>query len=216
MKDWLSGCEKRHSDQHCDQAPDQSLRESTKLRLIDVNEMCLVEANAPLRYLTLSYVWGGQQPVVLAADTIKWLFTPGSMSNSDIPRTIQDAISICIKLGEQYLWVDAICIQQDDIEDTRYQIGNMGMIYAASVLTIVNASTAEKVTADSPLPGVNPGTRNIRQSVYEVGSKTILLSSRRPFANILSSCQWRLRGWTLREELLSRRLLYLSEEQAFF
>jgi hypothetical protein len=48
----------------------------------------------------------------------------------------QDAISITKKLGLQYLWIDSLCIVQDDVHDKRTQIAQMGTIYRNSYLTI--------------------------------------------------------------------------------
>lgn len=52
---------------------------------------------------------------------------------------------MCRKVGIPYLWVDALCIIQDDENDKLDQIAKMGSIYKNSTITIVAAS-AEKVT----------------------------------------------------------------------
>jgi hypothetical protein len=31
-----------------------------------------------------------------------------------LPRTISDTITVCKELGIRYLWVDRLCIRQDD------------------------------------------------------------------------------------------------------
>jgi len=54
-------------------------------------------------------------------------------------------------MGERYLWVDALCIIQDDSMDKEWQIARMGSIYSSAVFTIVAACG---VDADAGLPGV--------------------------------------------------------------
>jgi hypothetical protein len=51
--------------------------------------------------------------------------------------SIEDAIRLCWEFEEQYLWVDSLCIIQDDPEDKAKQIGMTEEIYSASVLILV-------------------------------------------------------------------------------
>ncbi|KAM0252553.1 hypothetical protein ACHAQJ_007685 [Trichoderma viride] len=60
---------------------------------------------------------------------------------SDFPQTIQDAVLVTHNLGQQYLWIDALCIIQDSDEDKAKQLGKMHSIYRNSYFTI-NAACA--------------------------------------------------------------------------
>ncbi|KAK3342739.1 heterokaryon incompatibility protein-domain-containing protein, partial [Neurospora tetraspora] len=88
-------------------------------------------------YATLSYKWGqGQEPIL----TKKMLREgPGSLQFhiDRLPQTIADAVFVCQSLGIGYLWVDALCIIQDDGQDKAEQIGQMQQIYSQSTITIV-------------------------------------------------------------------------------
>ncbi|KAK3955212.1 hypothetical protein QBC32DRAFT_205825 [Pseudoneurospora amorphoporcata] len=66
-----------------------------------------------VHYAALSYCWGGDQALLLTLDTIDELSTIG-LSQENLPRTIADAITVAIVLGIQHLWVDALCILQND------------------------------------------------------------------------------------------------------
>ncbi|OAG05243.1 heterokaryon incompatibility, partial [Paraphaeosphaeria sporulosa] len=57
-----------------------------------------------------------------------------------LPRTINDAISVTEALSIYYLWIDALCIQQDAGEDKDTVIANMHNIYENSFITIAAAS----------------------------------------------------------------------------
>ena len=58
-------------------------------------------------------------------------------------------------LGFRYIWVDALCIIQDDPTDQSYQIGEMATIYSSASLTILAASGEN---SDAGLPGLGPSS----------------------------------------------------------
>ncbi|KAK0745512.1 heterokaryon incompatibility protein-domain-containing protein, partial [Schizothecium vesticola] len=94
-------------------------------------------------YATLSYCWGtGAQQLTTTSSNLTDHLTA---LPSGLGRTILDAIHVCRKIGMRFLWVDALCIIQDDDDDKIDQIARMGSIYKCSTLTIV-AACAEKVT----------------------------------------------------------------------
>jgi Heterokaryon incompatibility protein (HET) len=76
-------------------------------------------------------------------------------------------------LGERYLWVDALCIVQDDEENKTRQIANMDVVYGKAFATVVAIHGA---SADAGLPGVRPGTRppqRIETLVAEAGPRDL-------------------------------------------
>jgi hypothetical protein len=87
-----------------------------------------------------------------------------------IPRTIQDGITLTREIGEDYLWVDALCICQDDREDQNRQIIHMGSIFQESFLTII-ADCGD--SASYGLPGVRPGTWNVPQLLGRAGGSVL-------------------------------------------
>ncbi|EIW52301.1 HET-domain-containing protein, partial [Trametes versicolor FP-101664 SS1] len=95
------------------------------------------------QYLTLSYVWGGDQ--VHKTTTGNVSAYERSIDISLLPATIRDAIHVTHALGFSSLWVDSLCIIQDSDEDKRREIGRMHHIYRYAHLTIIAAS-ANKVT----------------------------------------------------------------------
>jgi hypothetical protein len=58
---------------------------------------------------------------------------------TQLPTAVKDAIPLVRKLGENHLWVDCLCIVQDD-EKTREQVDHMGDIYSGAYLTIIAAT----------------------------------------------------------------------------
>ena len=133
---------------------------------------------------------------------------PGAISSNrvNLPLTVQDAIIFTLSLDICHLWVDCLCIAQEDADYKRRQIAYM---------TIVAASG---VSANVGLPGVRLGSRGI--PVYPViplsGVPFGFLRSRPTFQSALSSPHVRTRAWTFQERLLAKRCLYFFTEQVFF
>lgn len=76
----------------------------------------------------------------------------GGLTASNMPQTIEDAMQVCAVLGETYLWVDRLCILQDDKEDKASQIGAMGKIYSNAHLVLI-ATYGESM--DFGIPGIS-------------------------------------------------------------
>lgn len=53
-----------------------------------------------------------------------------------MPKTIADAIRLCFALGFRYLWVDSLCIIQNDSQDRQEEASRMQRTYERSSLTI--------------------------------------------------------------------------------
>jgi hypothetical protein len=91
---------------------------------------------------------------------IQSLEQPGVMSSELLPATIDDAITVCGKLRERYLWVDSLCIVQDDAESKASEISRMDLIHSSAFLNVVAVAGDN---ADFGLPGVSRVERSTLQ-----------------------------------------------------
>jgi hypothetical protein len=183
------------------------------LRVIDVVQRSVVQTPPNCEYLTLSYVWGTayHQKMRALKSNISELGHRGALSSPRLPKTIEDAIQACVYMIQQYLWVDALCILQDDPEEKNSEILAMGDIYSGAILTIVASSGLH---ADSGLPGVSSVPRLEQFGAYLGGVELIELL---PGIQSTVDCSvWNTRGWTFQERLLSKRCLYFTPSQVFF
>ena len=214
MRSWLHRCIDSHTA--C-QEIEGSVRRRMRgpKRLLNTKTMCVELANWESRYMALSYVWGGvPQPSVHGFGNA--LSKPDSFPVQAVvlPRTIIDAIRLTNELGETYLWVDLLCIDQDNPTEKAAEIAQMNEVYLAATATIVALCSND---ANSGLPGVEeycpPRAQRI-ESFEGIRFTTVYPSP----SEILSrqDCTWNGRIWTMQEHLLSRRLLFLGSEQAYF
>jgi len=224
LRDWLAKCERYHEG-NCEDHGIAGRRLPENLRLIDVRSRTIVRAPDPggLHYLTLSYVWGqremkeetGMKPAVLNRADIRRTAT--GVENTPLPRnlpqTIEDAIFLTESLGFRYLWVDALCIvQDDDYEDKRSHLRRMDAIYNCSTITIAAASGRH---ANSGIPGIS----RPRRLQYSESVKGVPLATMAPsFTNLENSPSqiWNTRGWTFQEKVLAKRLLLFTDFQVYF
>lgn len=139
MSKWLSYC--IDNDIRC-RMPDESF---TPRRLISTgyykNDKAFLfepvkspDKNYP--YVCLSYCWGEDTANVLKTTKNNIASHHDSIDLTRLPQTLQDAIYVCRGIKVPFLWVDSICIIQDDNADWNDQASQMKNIYANSHLTI--------------------------------------------------------------------------------
>lgn len=100
-------------------------------------------SGSPVKYAILSYCWGGEQESKTTSARLEQ--RRNGFSLKDLPQTIQDAVFLTRKLRLEYLWVDAICIIQDDEDDKEREVKRMDQIYRGASITLV-AARAKKVS----------------------------------------------------------------------
>ena len=105
----------------------------------------LVETREDLqcRWAALSYVWGGDQKLKTTLSSIADM--KAGIKLERLPQTLQDAVTVCRALRLELLWVDALCIIQDDQEDLDRELASMPQIYQKAWVTI-SASAAATVS----------------------------------------------------------------------
>ncbi|KXT00870.1 hypothetical protein AC578_959 [Pseudocercospora eumusae] len=213
VRSWLDSCMNHESGHNDIEKRDDDTPIFTPTYLIDVLDNCIVETDVEdYRYLALSYVWGGPQPLQLLLYNKQQLLSKNSLLRCEVPATIADAIELVRRLGERYLWVDALCIVQDDLASKEPELRAMDKVYDFAVLTIV-AGHGE--SAFSGIPGVRQGTRKAGQHVENV--QGMLLANRLPTnQSTIDKSVWNTRAWTYQERILAKRKLFVSSCQATF
>jgi hypothetical protein len=211
---WLKRCDEEH--QH------QSVLETTQrtiddLRFIDVYDRCVVRRNQHTRYAALSYTWSSREQFCLTKDNTHLLEQTNSLSNPDITISAiaTDAVKVCIRLAIPYLWIDSLCIVQDDHESKHTQIQNMDVIYANAYVRLIDASDREvplRTNEQRPDPRPDSGLARVSEPIrghnpdltidgisYSCSEDVTALSS------MFVDSPWFSRGWHVLSPLLTIR-----------
>ena len=197
MKPAIVKCLEEH--EKCWQKPDPDLPPG--FRLVDIPRRCIVELNN-VPFVALSYVWGtGNRSSSFTAmlNTISGMKRDGGLPKADMPQVIEDAMTACTQLGEKYLWVDRLCIVQDDPVDKLSQIEAMSDIYSTARLVLV-AACGENM--DSGIYGISRPRHEI-QKCEDVSGLHITNAVKESLDNPLAV--WETRGWTYQEAVLATR-----------
>jgi hypothetical protein len=211
MRKWIRTCITQHGDK-CEY-PYKVFRipRILPLWLIDTLRLCLVPGTLAHSYVTLSYVWGTSNPFTTTKSKLEQLKQPGALKHGCfgkyIPKTITDSVGLVPLLGERYIWVDALCIVQDDKNVKSEELKRMAAIYASSVFTIIAGDGADFHGGLRGIRGVS-GHRHIEQRIERFGKQDYLVAAIFSRAQeVLSSSPYRDRAWTYQESVCTKRRL---------
>ncbi|KAK4213020.1 heterokaryon incompatibility protein-domain-containing protein [Rhypophila decipiens] len=160
------------------------------------------------RYATLSYCWGEGVPSRTTTENIRSHLSEIPMSS--FPATLRDAIDLAKALGFVYIWIDALCIIQDDENDWAEQAAQMTDIYRGCALNIAASdSPGCDVGIITTIDGfsVSVGTTKCGDCVSNIRVATDR-HRLHPSKHILST-----RGWTLQETGVSVSTLFVFHHE---
>ncbi|KAK4184417.1 heterokaryon incompatibility protein-domain-containing protein, partial [Podospora australis] len=181
------------------------------------------------RYVTLSYCWGilGDNAVTTKDNLSQRL---QQISNSTLPKTIQDAIRVARLLKIKYLWVDALCIIQptpNDSGDWAHESARMGSYYRNAYCTIAAATAADcnqgpfnkRFGVEYSLEPVKVKTRPFQGGLGGPKlepCKTVFYPMIPSRDVAIDQSPLLSRGWVLQELVLSHRALYFTKDAVFW
>lgn len=216
--------------EHCSEQHDECRVGSDWLptRLLDLDpgwngaDICLIESaklrgpQSAHRYAALSYCWGDAKlypPLRTTTATLQKRFE--GIGVDEMPATIWDAVQVTRRLGMRYLWIDALCIIQEDSADWEKESATMAQVYGRAYITIaaVRAPHSHAGFLDSP-----PGSRGVDViPLIEGRPATELAIIVVPIGDFdwgqedISNSVWNSRAWTFQEHRISRRVLYFGQ-----
>lgn len=201
----------------------QNFSDSRKVRLIESDGRQGI-------YVCLTYCWGGNNFMTTRAnlkarmEDIPW---------DILPQTYKDSIKVVSALGIQFLWIDALCIVQQDTDnaDWKEQSAQMFSIYGNACVSIAaaNCSSAGEGFLHKRRPFEDPlvfcrfpaSSLSETEPFVVFGRESINHDS---VINDWSSSRWdlsgenplRKRGWCFQEHVISERILHFGSEEMLF
>ncbi|KAH7032133.1 heterokaryon incompatibility protein-domain-containing protein [Macrophomina phaseolina] len=218
---WIHECERDHSI--C-----RSLKPAAAAyvptRLLDLgtskgSEVRLREAHecpSPCRYVTLSHCWGARKdwpPRLLMGN-----YQQMRDGLPKIPRTLLEAIDVSRLLGVRYVWIDSLCIIQDDPEDWRSEAARMAEVYSNSFCNI--AATGSRNGSGGLYfqrnPRLEPPWTLYLKQPTSANARRAVISCDIPLDDEFGAAPLNSRAWALQERLLAPRTLHFGRKRLYW
>ncbi|KAK1246314.1 hypothetical protein MKX08_000116 [Trichoderma sp. CBMAI-0020] len=190
---------------------------STDGSLVSLRELDTEDTAVP-KYACLSHCWGTSRPsrtVTANLDSHK-----EEIPWSSLPSVFRDSITYVRKLGISLLWIDSLCIVQDDKEDWRMEAAKMASIYQNAYLVL---SASKSHSSDDGLFGGINGELDPIIIPIPSSSQGSALCFRKSFTHLPGYMDQKLvkksplptfnRGWIFQERLLASRVLHFGPQE---
>lgn len=207
FKEWIRDCRENH------RACRLPCATSFPTRVLDIQgpdarlaENLTTEDN----YVALSHCWGKEEFIKTEKSTFQ--SHKKCIELQSMPQNFKDAIHVCRALGYKYLWIDSLCIIQDDEQDWVEQSDLMEGIYhnADLVIAATCAPNAMSGFLTESRPSYREGTVSI--SLQDTDNPTTfwyrLIPPHRCREGPLDD-----RGWAFQERLRARRYLSFGSRE---
>ncbi|KAH8748704.1 heterokaryon incompatibility protein-domain-containing protein [Hyaloscypha sp. PMI_1271] len=132
-----------------------------------------------------------------------------------LPKTYKDAIAVAKQLEVRYIWIDALCIIQDSLQDWEQESAVMGEIYSNALFTVAALSAAgvtEGFRLYESRKGAQDGFHHVRPGFPHQEQERIYIYQPLNSQVCHDDDTLASRGWALQERELSRRRLSYSTE----
>jgi hypothetical protein len=211
---------------------------SVPTRLIYLGEtskdLCIhdsVSTTAGIKWAALSHCWGGSTPYKLERANLDNL--QRHIDSSDLPATFRDAIEVTRKLGLLYLWIDSLCIIQNDNTDWNIEAARMGMVYGQAFVVICAASSPNPETSFLGPRDKDWLPKRVEMETEQEAKVSLMVRQRSllaapfeqgiyepPFASAWASLKrvgpLYKRGWCFQETFLASRVLHFAPGSIIF
>jgi hypothetical protein len=214
MKQWIDRCHMTHG--HALPEHDRGPSRLIKLSKNEELRAKVCSPKAPVKFAALSYRWGADVQSATLKKNVNERYE--KLTTSDFPKTLRDAIHVTRGLGLEYLWIDRICILQDDGDDWAKEASLMADIYETAYVVI--SATATEDCRDGFLEKRSEPPLVMQHKLRGKGSCEVRArqieghncDSETPKTNY-SLMQ---RGWCMQERYLARRIIHFLPDEVIF
>ena len=223
MQSWIKDCIRNHPQ--CQIKSRLSLpKRVVAVGTIARPSLYLYESNnEEVEYATLSHRWGADRLLTTTTDTLN--DRKKKIELLTLSKTFQESIIVTRLLGLRYLWIDSLCIIQDDTNDWQVESSKMAAIYEGAHITIAANKTSSDLLGGSELRS----TRSVNMQVQAIDGQPTNLLLRSPILHenfYAASLEGGMtpeedypllqRAWCFQERLLATRVLQFTDTEVVF
>jgi Heterokaryon incompatibility protein (HET) len=222
LREWLKICDESHHD-HALAKEDKPL----PTRVLDVGDDINPDVRLYLprkaeegkegergRYIALSHRWGNGDKKPLCTTKTNLEALRKGIELDQLPKTFQDAVKVTRQLGVRYLWIDSLCIIQDDDDDWICESRKMEAVFASAYCTIAATSAKESTegfliprSVEPPIRLQDPDDSQLYAYVSRIDEN---------FDCDLEEAELNQRAWVFQERALSCRTIHFTAGQTYW
>jgi hypothetical protein len=182
LKGWIQECDSSHDNCSVRHTSSRTTQAFVPTRLImlgpsTTEHVQLVSPTEPVHYVALSYCWGSSEQSRTLKSNVE--MRKRQLLVTRLPQTLKDAIRMTQALNMNYLWIDSLCIIQDDENDWAIEASKMSEIYSYAWLVLAatgapDCASGMLQTRDPPfvippnqLPGVTASLSVRRHKTHD-------------------------------------------------
>lgn len=242
IQGWIKTCKKSHVV--CSEA-EAAIKINRKLPkrvlsvgLGNVDDIHLLETDEWLKidepYIALSHCWGKTHNLLLEKATIAGF--KQKIPHDKLSKTFKHAIQLAQGLGVRYLWIDSLCIIQDDTKDWETEAAKMASIYEGAYLVVAATGFPDGdagflslkepfITVEGSFPDGKPfqlyGRRSLGHAAFTWGYKSPHVEdfiNPRSAERMVDPADFPLfyRAWCFQERMLATRMVHFTKDEVIF
>lgn len=221
IQEWFRTCASCHDLCNSLEAQHKELQLPT--RLIDLHSMAdhnlvrLVRSSTlhkSSRYATLSHRWA-KSPTLTLNDLTEASLSTGLRPNK-LPLLFQDVFKLVLTLGLSYLWIDSLCIKQDDPNDWQREASKMTSVYSGSYINVIAGHAQEHETLFSARNPLAMTPCIVAGSSLSDLLNIFAFSEYSEMSKRIGEMTTETRGWIFQECLLSPRVVFFGRDEVFW
>ncbi|KAH6957419.1 heterokaryon incompatibility protein-domain-containing protein, partial [Fusarium avenaceum] len=221
---WIKTCEAKHSRCLKQAAPPEHAKMPTRLLGIgnaDSKVWRIFQDPRHVPYAAHSHRWSSDTPELHTSNYKNYC---NAQPDDALPQSYQDIISICRAIPIRYLWIDSLCIIQDDngyellreaplmMDIYQYAFLTLSICWDFPGLSLFRRCRPRSIPRPEPI-----GYNGERDCVSESDEWVFVEETRQQeLQAFVSGSPINQRAWVVQERCLSRRLLYLGNDQLYW
>ena len=141
------------------------------------------------------------------------------ISVTQLPKTFADTVLVARCLKIRYVWIDSLCIIQDDEQDWRAEAAKMWQVYANAYVNVAATSSSNSSQGlfreRNPL-ATKPCVAVIREGHSDIPAGSYHCYNAAEWISQVREAPLSQRAWVHQEWLLSQRIIHFAQDQIFW